>query len=288
MFDPLFQPPARPPQHPTRVLSPHSVAAIAIALDRRSTRITLSTPIIHVSPRLIRHRNRPSPRWHRRASLAGATPRRIPVADALAHPLGPSYRKANKACIPNQRTVAPAVTSAGITARSRTLTVAARLDGARHLTDTTDNNFPAELQSEGITDHVSSAHAIAAGHFVCVKLDTRVAPADVVNEVFLAATCLPTITAFSSARASTHIAHVTSRTCPGHSRQSRSLRTCTRNEPQRNSLWLTNLRHDPVSGSSNSMCCASSCSGVLKSSSATGITLGYNGSPIIGSPSDDM
>ena len=49
-----------------------------------------------------------------------------------------------------------------------------------------------------------------------------------------------------------------------------------------------NSRHTPVSGSSNSMRCASNCSGALKSSSATVITLGYNGSLVISTPSDAM
>lgn len=42
--------------------------------------------------------------------------------------------------------------------------------------DPIDEDFLAELKTEGITDHVSSAHAIAAGHFVCVKLDNGVMP----------------------------------------------------------------------------------------------------------------
>ena len=49
--------------------------------------------------------------------------------------------------------------------------------------DTTDDKFLAALKSEGITDHVSSAHAIEAGHFVCVKLDNGVSANDVVNDV---------------------------------------------------------------------------------------------------------
>ncbi len=48
------------------------------------------------------------------------------------------------------------------------------------------------------------------------------------------------------------------------------------------------MRHDPVNGSSNSMRWASNRSGVLKSSAGTSITLGYNGSPMIGNPSDAM
>ena len=49
--------------------------------------------------------------------------------------------------------------------------------------DPTDDKFLATLRSEGIGDHVSNAHAIDAGHFVCVKLDQGVAPADVASDV---------------------------------------------------------------------------------------------------------
>ncbi len=49
--------------------------------------------------------------------------------------------------------------------------------------DTTDDKFLAALRSEGITDHVSNAHAIEAGHFVCVKLDNGMSPNDVANDV---------------------------------------------------------------------------------------------------------
>ena len=49
--------------------------------------------------------------------------------------------------------------------------------------DTTDDKFLAQLQSEGITDHISSAHAIEAGHSVCVKLDNGASPTAVVNDV---------------------------------------------------------------------------------------------------------
>jgi len=49
--------------------------------------------------------------------------------------------------------------------------------------DTTDDNFLANLKSEGITDHVSPAHAIEAAHFVCVKLDNGATPANVVADV---------------------------------------------------------------------------------------------------------
>lgn len=49
--------------------------------------------------------------------------------------------------------------------------------------DAVDDKFLAQLRSEGITDHVSNAHAIEAGHFVCVKLDNGVSPTDVANDV---------------------------------------------------------------------------------------------------------
>jgi hypothetical protein len=49
--------------------------------------------------------------------------------------------------------------------------------------DTNDNNFLAELRSEGITDHISPAHAIEAAHTVCSKLDSGMTPNDVVNDV---------------------------------------------------------------------------------------------------------
>jgi hypothetical protein len=49
--------------------------------------------------------------------------------------------------------------------------------------DTTDNQFLAALRSEGITDHVSPAHAIEAGHMVCQKLDDGLSPTEVANDV---------------------------------------------------------------------------------------------------------
>ncbi|OBJ61672.1 DUF732 domain-containing protein [Mycobacterium sp. 1423905.2] len=49
--------------------------------------------------------------------------------------------------------------------------------------DATDDKFLASLRSEGITDHVSGAHAIEAGHFVCVKLDNGMSATDVANDV---------------------------------------------------------------------------------------------------------
>jgi hypothetical protein len=49
--------------------------------------------------------------------------------------------------------------------------------------DTNDGKFLAALKSEGIGDHISDAHAIEAGHFVCVKLDNGISVANVVNDV---------------------------------------------------------------------------------------------------------
>jgi hypothetical protein len=49
--------------------------------------------------------------------------------------------------------------------------------------DTNDNNFLAAMKSEGITDHVSSRHAIEAGHSVCQKLDGGETPTQVANDV---------------------------------------------------------------------------------------------------------
>src|ERR1700739_3128480 len=49
--------------------------------------------------------------------------------------------------------------------------------------DTTDQNFLESLRAQGITDQLSAAHAIEAGHFVCVKLDNGASPTDVVNDV---------------------------------------------------------------------------------------------------------
>ncbi|MCV7076328.1 DUF732 domain-containing protein [Mycobacterium szulgai] len=72
---------------------------------------------------------------------------------------------------------------------SRLLAVAALLASLGPLAvatahaDTTDDKFLAQLRAEGITDHVSAAHAIEAGHFVCVKLDNGMSPNDVANDV---------------------------------------------------------------------------------------------------------
>ena len=49
--------------------------------------------------------------------------------------------------------------------------------------DSKDDKFLSILRQEGITDHVSPAHAIEAGHMVCQKLDGGASPADVANDV---------------------------------------------------------------------------------------------------------
>jgi hypothetical protein len=56
--------------------------------------------------------------------------------------------------------------------------------------DAIDDKFLAQLKTQGITDHESAAHAIEAGHYVCVKLDNGVSPTDVVNDV-LASSSMP-------------------------------------------------------------------------------------------------
>ena len=49
--------------------------------------------------------------------------------------------------------------------------------------DSNDNKFLAAMKSEGITDHVSSQHAIEAAHSVCQKLDSGETPTQVANDV---------------------------------------------------------------------------------------------------------
>jgi Protein of unknown function (DUF732) len=49
--------------------------------------------------------------------------------------------------------------------------------------DTGDAKFLAELKSEGITDHVSPAHAIDAGHTVCEKLGDGMTPNEVAYDI---------------------------------------------------------------------------------------------------------
>ena len=49
--------------------------------------------------------------------------------------------------------------------------------------DTNDNKFLAAMKSDGITDHVSSQHAIDAAHTVCQKLDGGETPTQVATDV---------------------------------------------------------------------------------------------------------
>jgi hypothetical protein len=49
--------------------------------------------------------------------------------------------------------------------------------------DTNDDKFLSLLKTEGITDHVSPAHAIEGGHMVCQKLDGGATPTEVANDV---------------------------------------------------------------------------------------------------------
>jgi Protein of unknown function (DUF732) len=49
--------------------------------------------------------------------------------------------------------------------------------------DSNDDKFLSILKQEGITDHVSPAHAIEAGHTVCQKLDGGATPEAVANDV---------------------------------------------------------------------------------------------------------
>ncbi len=49
--------------------------------------------------------------------------------------------------------------------------------------DTMDNKFIQLLQNEGISDHMSTAHAVEAGHTVCQKLDQGMTPTQVANDV---------------------------------------------------------------------------------------------------------
>jgi hypothetical protein len=49
--------------------------------------------------------------------------------------------------------------------------------------DATDDKFLAALNSAGIGDQTSTAHAIDAGHFVCVRLDNGSSPAEVEKDV---------------------------------------------------------------------------------------------------------
>ncbi len=52
-----------------------------------------------------------------------------------------------------------------------------------HADDADDTFFLALLKREGITDHISPAHAIEAGHKVCEKLEQGMTPTDVAYDV---------------------------------------------------------------------------------------------------------
>jgi hypothetical protein len=54
--------------------------------------------------------------------------------------------------------------------------------------DATDEKFLAKLKSQGIADNLSSAHAIEAGHLVCVRLDNGDTPIDVMQDVMKSST----------------------------------------------------------------------------------------------------
>ena len=49
--------------------------------------------------------------------------------------------------------------------------------------DATDDKFLAKLESQDIADNLSSAHAIEAAHFVCVRLDNGETPMGVMEDV---------------------------------------------------------------------------------------------------------
>jgi hypothetical protein len=49
--------------------------------------------------------------------------------------------------------------------------------------DTIDSKFLRLLQNVGISDHVSSSHAIEAGHTVCSKLEQGMTPTEVASDV---------------------------------------------------------------------------------------------------------
>jgi Protein of unknown function (DUF732) len=54
--------------------------------------------------------------------------------------------------------------------------------------DANDDKFLAMLRSEGITDHMSSSHAIEAGHAVCTKLEGGMTPTEVAYDVLNSST----------------------------------------------------------------------------------------------------
>lgn len=49
--------------------------------------------------------------------------------------------------------------------------------------DTVDDKFLADLQAEGIDDHVSAEHAVKGAHVVCQKLDSGMTAAQVAFDV---------------------------------------------------------------------------------------------------------
>jgi hypothetical protein len=49
--------------------------------------------------------------------------------------------------------------------------------------ETPDEKFLAKLKSQDITDQISPAHLIEAGHFACVELDNGGSPVDVLQDV---------------------------------------------------------------------------------------------------------
>lgn len=49
--------------------------------------------------------------------------------------------------------------------------------------DSMDNSFMALLKSEGITDHISPDHLVAAGRVVCERLESGLTPSEVASDV---------------------------------------------------------------------------------------------------------
>lgn len=49
--------------------------------------------------------------------------------------------------------------------------------------DANDTRFITLLQNAGISDHISTNHAIEAGHLVCSKLDGGMTPTEVASDV---------------------------------------------------------------------------------------------------------
>lgn len=49
--------------------------------------------------------------------------------------------------------------------------------------DSADSTFMALLKSEGITDHISPDHLVAAGRMVCERLEGGLTPAEVASDV---------------------------------------------------------------------------------------------------------